>query len=98
MHARSSPAYLSLLLLFLQEGLQAPVFDRFLLILQIFRSRARSREAQLQIEIASLGFLRSRLANAQARMAQLSLSRLTVSHSRKQKISLPLSLLGEREG
>ena len=45
----------------LQTALQLPVMDRTALILEIFRSRARSREARLQVEYARLGYIRTRL-------------------------------------
>lgn len=45
----------------LQEELQKPVMDRTSLILDIFRSRARTSEAKLQVETARLQYLLPRL-------------------------------------
>lgn len=46
----------------LQKEIGLPVEDRTSLILQIFRERARSREAMLQVEAASLQYMLPRLA------------------------------------
>ncbi len=46
----------------LQEELEKPVIDRTALILDIFESRARTREAKLQVESAKLQYLLPRLA------------------------------------
>ena len=45
----------------LQDALGTAVMDRTALILEIFRKRARSREARLQVELASLEYLKPRL-------------------------------------
>lgn len=45
----------------LQEELEKPVMDRTTLILDIFESRARTREAKLQVETARLQYLLPRL-------------------------------------
>lgn len=45
----------------LQKTLDMPVMDRTTLILEIFRKRARSSEAKLQVELASLNYLKPRL-------------------------------------
>ena len=45
----------------LQKTLDMPVMDRTALILEIFRKRARSSEAKLQVELASLNYLKPRL-------------------------------------
>lgn len=45
----------------LQDALGVAVMDRTSLILEIFRKRARSREARLQVELASLEYLKPRL-------------------------------------
>ena len=45
----------------LQKELGMPVLDRTALILEIFRSRARTRESMLQVEYARLGYIRTRL-------------------------------------
>ena len=45
----------------LQEELGMPVIDRTALILDIFKSRARTREARLQVETAKLQYLLPRL-------------------------------------
>ncbi|MBL8086906.1 MAG: GTPase HflX [Chthonomonas sp.] len=45
----------------LQESLKRTVIDRTQLILDIFASRARSREGQLQVELAQLSYMMPRL-------------------------------------
>ena len=46
----------------LQKEIGLPVEDRTALILDIFRDRARSKEAMLQVEVASLQYMLPRLA------------------------------------
>ncbi|MBQ9420197.1 MAG: GTPase HflX [Lachnospiraceae bacterium] len=45
----------------LQKELKLPVLDRTALILEIFRTRAKSRESMLQVEYARLSYIRTRL-------------------------------------
>ena len=45
----------------LERHLQMPVNDRTLLILEIFAQRARSHEGKLQVELAKLQYLSTRL-------------------------------------
>ncbi|MEZ5705306.1 MAG: GTPase HflX [Burkholderiaceae bacterium] len=45
----------------LERALELPVNDRTLLILQIFAQRARSHEGKLQVELARLQYLQTRL-------------------------------------
>ena len=45
----------------LQEELNLPVMDRTTLILEIFSSRAKTREAKLQVEVARLQYMLPRL-------------------------------------
>lgn len=45
----------------LQEELDLPIFDRTYLILEIFKERARTKEAKLQVELASLQYMLPRL-------------------------------------
>lgn len=48
----------------LEKALKAKVIDRTGLILEIFGARARTREGQLQVELASLTYQRSRLVRS----------------------------------
>lgn len=45
----------------LERHLELPVYDRTLLILEIFAQRARSHEGKLQVELAKLHYLSTRL-------------------------------------
>lgn len=45
----------------LQNELELPIFDRTYLILEIFKERARTGEAKLQVELASLQYMLPRL-------------------------------------
>jgi GTP-binding protein HflX len=48
----------------LEQGLGTKVIDRTGLILEIFGARARTREGQLQVELAALSYQRSRLVRS----------------------------------
>ena len=48
----------------LEKAFQAKVIDRIGLILEIFGARARTREGQLQVELAALSYQRSRLVRS----------------------------------
>ncbi|MDE1152143.1 MAG: GTPase HflX [Micavibrio sp.] len=48
----------------LEKALNAKVIDRTGLILEIFGARARTKEGQLQVELAALSFQRARLVRA----------------------------------
>ena len=43
----------------LEELFQKDVFDRFSIVLRIFKERARTREAKVQVELAEIPYLRS---------------------------------------
>ena len=45
----------------LEENLEKPVIDRYNVILQIFQKHAMTREAQLQVKLAEIPYLKSRL-------------------------------------
>ena len=55
----------------LERQLDAKVLDRTQLILDIFARRARTREGQLQVELAQLNYLMPRLAGRGAQMSRL---------------------------
>ncbi|MCL4853010.1 MAG: GTPase HflX, partial [Bryobacteraceae bacterium] len=55
----------------LERALQAKVVDRTQLILDIFARRARTREGQLQVELAQLNYLLPRLAGRGIDMSRL---------------------------
>lgn len=55
----------------LQERLQAKIIDRTQLILDIFAQRARSKEGQLQVELAQLQYLLPRLQGQGINMSRL---------------------------
>ncbi len=54
----------------LQERLEKPILDRSALILDIFASRARSREARLQVETARLQYMLPRLVGLHAALSR----------------------------
>ena len=45
----------------LQERFKKDVFDRFSIVLKIFKERAHTREGKVQVELAEIPYLRSRL-------------------------------------
>lgn len=55
----------------LERALDCKVIDRTQLILDIFASRARTREGQLQVELAQLNYLLPRLAGRGIEMSRL---------------------------
>jgi GTP-binding protein HflX len=55
----------------LERALNCKVIDRTQLILDIFARRARTREGQLQVELAQLNYLLPRLAGRGAQMSRL---------------------------
>ena len=55
----------------LERALDCKVVDRTQLILDIFASRARTREGQLQVELAQLKYLLPRLVGANAALSRL---------------------------
>jgi GTP-binding protein HflX len=55
----------------LEKALQVKVLDRTQLILDIFASRARTREGRLQVELAQLNYLLPRLAGHGVEMSRL---------------------------
>jgi GTP-binding protein HflX len=55
----------------LERSLDVKVVDRTQLILDIFASRARSKEGQLQVELAQLSYLLPRLAGRGVEMSRL---------------------------
>jgi len=55
----------------LEKALDAKVIDRTQLILDIFASRARTREGRLQVELAQLNYLLPRLTGHGAEMSRL---------------------------
>jgi GTP-binding protein HflX len=55
----------------LERGLECRVIDRTQLILDIFARHARSREGQLQVELAQLNYLLPRLAGSASELSRL---------------------------
>ena len=54
----------------LEHGLKCKVIDRTILILDIFASRAKTREAQLQVEVAQLKYMMPRLIGLNASLSR----------------------------
>jgi GTP-binding protein HflX len=48
----------------LEDKFQVPVFDRFSLVLHIFKERAKTKEARLQLALAELPYVRTRIREA----------------------------------
>lgn len=54
----------------LQNELELPIFDRTYLILEIFKERARTGEAKLQVELASLQYMLPRLVGMRTSLSR----------------------------
>ncbi|XP_076450170.1 putative GTP-binding protein 6 [Babylonia areolata] len=50
----------------LHRAWRVPVFDRYTIVLQIFKDHARTKEAKLQVALAEIPYVRSRLSQIQA--------------------------------
>ncbi|XP_018428655.1 PREDICTED: putative GTP-binding protein 6 [Nanorana parkeri] len=73
------------------------VFDRYTVVLNIFRYNARTREAKLQIALAELPLLRSLLRNEMAHLDQQSGGSRYVMGSGETLMEIQQRLLKERE-
>lgn len=54
----------------LQNELELPIFDRTYLILEIFKERARTKEAKLQVELATLQYMLPRLTGMRTSLSR----------------------------
>ncbi|KAM9320009.1 putative GTP-binding protein 6 [Gastrophryne carolinensis] len=73
------------------------VFDRYTVVLHIFRYNARTREAKLQIALAELPLLRSRLRNEMAHLDQQGGGSRYIMGSGETLMEVQQRLLKERE-
>ncbi|XP_058495301.1 putative GTP-binding protein 6 [Solea solea] len=73
------------------------VFDRYSVVLQIFRCNARTKEAKLQISLAEIPLLRSRLKNEFAHMDQQGGGARYIGGSGETLFEVQQRLLKERE-
>lgn len=55
----------------MEENLKVQVLDRSYIILKIFELNAKTKEAKLQVEIAKLNYMKSRLINEKASYSQV---------------------------
>uniref|UniRef100_A0A4W3JAX2 Putative GTP-binding protein 6 n=1 Tax=Callorhinchus milii TaxID=7868 RepID=A0A4W3JAX2_CALMI len=75
----------------------AEVFDRYTIVLHIFRCNARTKEAKLQIALAEVPFLRSRLRNEFAHLDQQGGGSRYIMGSGETYMEVQQRLLKERE-
>ncbi|XP_005923496.1 putative GTP-binding protein 6 [Haplochromis burtoni] len=73
------------------------VFDRYSLVLHIFRCNARTKEAKLQISLAEIPLLRSRLKNEMANLDQQGGGSRYIGGSGETLYEIQQRLLKERE-
>ncbi|XP_027013179.1 putative GTP-binding protein 6 isoform X1 [Tachysurus fulvidraco] len=81
----------------LQEAWGVKVFDRYSLVLHIFRRNARTKEAKLQISLAEIPLLRSRLRNEVANLDQQGGGSRYIMGSGETLYEVQQRLLKERE-
>ncbi|KAF4078799.1 hypothetical protein AMELA_G00185640 [Ameiurus melas] len=81
----------------LQEAWGVKVFDRYSLVLHIFRRNARTKEAKLQISLAEIPLLRSRLKNEVANLDQQGGGSRYIMGSGETLYEVQQRLLKERE-
>ncbi|KAG5275994.1 hypothetical protein AALO_G00126770 [Alosa alosa] len=81
----------------LQEAWGVKVFDRYTVVLHIFRRNARTKEAKLQISLAEIPLLRSRLKNEVANLDQQGGGSRYIMGSGETAMEVQQRLLKERE-
>ncbi|XP_047442045.1 putative GTP-binding protein 6 isoform X2 [Mugil cephalus] len=80
-----------------EEAWGVKVFDRYSVVLHIFRCNARTKEAKLQISLAEMPLLRSRLRNEAANLDQQGGGSRYIGGSGETLYEIQLRLLKERE-
>lgn len=81
----------------LQEAWGVKVFDRYSVVLHIFRCNARTKEAKLQISLAEIPLLRSRLRNEMVNLDQQGGGARYIGGSGETLYEVQQRLLKERE-
>ncbi|XP_071779540.2 putative GTP-binding protein 6 [Centroberyx gerrardi] len=81
----------------LEEAWGVKVFDRYSVVLHIFRCNARTKEAKLQISLAEIPLLRSRLKNEIANLDQQGGRSRYIGGSGETLMEVQQRLLKERE-
>ncbi|XP_070817608.1 putative GTP-binding protein 6 [Chaetodon trifascialis] len=81
----------------LEEAWGVKVFDRYSVVLHIFRCNARTKEAKLQISLAEIPLLRSRLKNEVAHLDQQGGGSRYIGGSGETLLEVQQRLLKERE-
>ncbi|TMS20076.1 Putative GTP-binding protein 6 [Larimichthys crocea] len=81
----------------LEEAWGVKVFDRYSVVLHIFRCNARTKEAKLQISLAEIPLLRSRLKNEVANLDQQGGRTRYIGGSGETLLEVHQRLLKERE-
>ncbi|XP_062412498.1 putative GTP-binding protein 6 [Sardina pilchardus] len=81
----------------LQEAWGVKVFDRYTVVLHIFRRNARTKEAKLQISLAEIPLLRSRIKNEVANLDQQGGGSRYIMGSGETAMEVQQRLLKERE-
>ncbi|KAJ4943203.1 hypothetical protein JOQ06_005708 [Pogonophryne albipinna] len=80
-----------------EEAWGVKVFDRYSVVLHIFRCNARTKEAKLQISLAEIPLLRSRLRNKMANLDQQGGGSRYIGGSGETLMEVQQRLLKERE-
>ncbi|XP_034064131.1 putative GTP-binding protein 6 [Gymnodraco acuticeps] len=80
-----------------EEAWGVKVFDRYSVVLHIFRCNARTKEAKLQISLAEIPLLRSRLRNEMANLDQQGGGSRYIGGSGETLLEVQQRLLKERE-
>lgn len=80
----------------LQRELDAPILDRTALILEIFASRAKTREAKMQVEVARLQYLKPRLVGLGASLSRQGGGGFNNKGSGEKKIDLDRRRISDR--
>ncbi|XP_056132494.1 putative GTP-binding protein 6 [Lampris incognitus] len=80
-----------------EEAWGVKVFDRYSVVLHIFRCNARTKEAKLQISLAEIPLVRSRLKNEMAHLDQQGGGSRYIGGSGETFIEVQQRLLKERE-